>query len=220
MKRLAWVSAMALGASLCAGATNTIKEPETGKVFDAQVAGATPGVTLSCTGVACREKTALGVDVYAIAHWVDAKGAQGALAKWKGKKGKDIAADQAFYDALCAADVEKRLSLVFVRDVDAGAIRDAFQESLTIAYGGALTPEAQQFLALFKADVKNGQIIEIHSLPGGVVEVMQNGSSLGALPANPQLAMAVWAIYFHEKLADSHLKSAKPRLVANVETIW
>jgi hypothetical protein len=53
-----------------------------------------------------------------------------------------------------------------------------------------------------------------------VIEVQQEGASLGRLPADPALARAVWGIYFHEKLADDHLATVKRELVARVGAIW
>lgn len=220
MSRFTWTSCLVLAAVLGAAAADAIKEPETGKTFDAQVKGVTPGVTLTCTGAGCRKKTILAVKVYAIAHWIDAQGAAAALSEWRGKPGKDLAADQRFFDALSSADVEKRLSLVFVHDVTAGELRDAFKESLDIPYSRKLSAAAEKFLALFKADVKVGQSIELRSLPGGVIEASQDGTALGRVPADKELAAAVWAIYFHQKLADSYLTALRPALVARIDAIW
>ncbi len=211
---------MALAVVLCAAAADKIKESQTGESFDAQVQGATPGVTLTCTGAGCRKKTAFAVKVYAIAHWIDREGARKPLSEWQGKSGADLAKDQRFYDALSAADVEKRLGLVFVRDLEAEKIRDAFKESLSFSYPNGLSANAEKFLALFTAHVKKGQSIELRSLPGGVIEVQQNGAALGKLGADPELSKAVWAIYFHEKLADSYLDTVKHELVARIEAIW
>ena len=220
MSRIMWTMSLALAVVLCAAADDKIAEPQTGESFDAQIKGVTPGVTLTCTGVGCRKKTVFAVKVYAIAQWIDPQGARKALSEWQGKSGKDLATDQRFYDALSSADIEKRLGLVFVRDLEAEKIRDAFRESLKFSYEKELSPTAEQFLALFTADVKKGQSIELRSLPGGVIEVQQNGATLGRLAADPKLATAVWAIYFHEKLADDYLQTVKHELVSRIEAIW
>lgn len=211
---------VAVAVVLCAAAADKITEPQTGEAFDAQVQGATPGITLTNTGVACRKKTVFAVKVYAIAQWIDPQGARKALSEWQGKTGKDLATDQRFYDALSSADIEKRLTLVFVRDLEAEKIREAFKESLAFSYDKGLSPAADQFLALFKTDVKKGQTLELRSLPGGVIEVQQNGASLGKLPADPVLATAVWAIYFHEKSADDYLATVKHDLISRIEAVW
>jgi hypothetical protein len=174
---------LAFAAVLCAAAADTIREPETGKSFDAEIKGVTPGVTLTCTGVGCRKKTVFAAKVYAIALWVDAQGARTALSEWRAKSGEDLVADQRFYDA-------------------------------------KLSPAAEQFLALFTTDVQKGQSIELRSLPGGVIEVVQNSATLARLPADRELATAVWAIYFHEKLADDYLEALKPKLVARIDAVW
>ncbi len=220
MSRITWTTGAALAAMLCAAAADRITEPQTGEAFDAEIKGVTPGVTLTCTGVACRKKTALGAKVYAIAQWIDPDGGRKALSEWQGQPGKDLVKDQRFYDALSSADIEKRLGLVFVRNLEAAQISDAFRESLKFSYPEALSPAAEQFLALFAVDVKKGQSIELRSLPGGVIEVQQNGVTLGRLAADPKLATAVWAIYFHEKLADDHLATVKRDLVSRIDAIW
>jgi hypothetical protein len=211
---------VAMAVMLAAAGADKVTEPQTGEAFDAQVKAVTPGVMLTCTGVGCRKKTAFGVKVYAIAQWIDPAGAHKALSEWQGKSGKDLAADQRFYDALSAADVEKRLGLVFVRDLEAKQIREAFGESLKFSYPQGLSPNADKFLALFASDVKKGQSIELRSLPGNVIEVAQNGATLGRLPADPDLSKAVWAIYFHEKLADDYLKALKPELISRIDAVW
>jgi hypothetical protein len=220
MNRYTRTLGLAFAAVLCAAAADTIREPETGKSFDAEIKGVTPGVTLTCTGVGCRKKTVFAAKVYAIALWVDAQGARTALSEWRAKSGEDLAADQRFYDALSSADIEKRLALVFVRDLKAGKIQEGFKESLNIAYSRKLSPAAEQFLALFTTDVQKGQSIELRSLPGGVIEVVQNSATLARLPADRELATAVWAIYFHEKLADDYLEALKPKLVARIDAVW
>ena len=226
MGRITRTMSMILVTVLCAAAVgaiagaDTVKEHVTGKEFDASVQGATPGVTLTCTGVGCRKATALGVKVYAIAQWIDAEGARKPLSEWQGKSGKDLAEDQGFYDAISSADIEKRLRLVFVRHVTAKELRDGFGESLRLAYPEKLSSSAEQFLALFATDVKEDHSIELRCLPGGVIEVEQNGATLGRMPADPELAKAVWGIYLGKDLADSHLEQIKPELIARMDAIW
>jgi hypothetical protein len=211
---------LALVAALCGAGDDKVRDPQTGQAFDAQVQGAVTGVTLTCTGAGCRKKTALAVKVYAIAHWIDAQGARTALSEWQGRTGKDLAADQRFVDALSSADVEKRLALVFVRDLEAAKIRDAFKESLAASYPKGLSPAAEKFLGLFTADLTKGQSMEMRSLPGGVIEVRLDGAVAGRSPADRELAAAVWAIYFHATLADKHLEDVKRELVSRIEAIW
>jgi hypothetical protein len=211
---------LALAVGLCAAAADKIIEPQTGEAFDTQIQGATPGFTLTCTGVACRKKTIFAVKLYAIAHWMDPQGARQGLSEWQGKTGKDLATDQRFYDALSSADIEKRLVMVVVRALSAGKLRDSFRESLQLSYPKGFSAAAEQFLALPLADLKKGQMIEIRSLPGGVIEVQQNGATVGRLPPDPELSTAVWRIYFHEVLADDYLETVKRELVSRIEAVW
>jgi hypothetical protein len=206
-------------AALATAAGDKITEPETDKTFETVVKGASEGVQLTCTGVACRKKTAFAAKVYAIAHWIDAEGAAAALSQWRGQSGEALADDQAFYDALCGADVEKRLKLVFVRNVKAKQVREGFEESLVIAMP-QLSREAQDFLALFQSNVKKGQSIEIRSLPGGIIEASQDGKKLGRLEPDLQLATDIWKMYFQKKLVDNHLEAVKPRLISRISSIW
>lgn len=215
-----WTLGVAVAVLFGAAAGDSIVEPVTGKTFDAEIKGETPGVTLVCTGVGCRKKTVFAAKVYAIAHWIDAEGARTALSEWRDKTGKDLATDQRFYDALSSADVEKRFALVFVRNVSAKDIREGFTDSLDITYSGQLPAEAQKFVGLFAKDIKKGQSIELRSLPGGVIEAQQDGATLGRLPADKELAKAVWGIYFDKKLADNYLEAIKPELVARIDAVW
>lgn len=159
MKLLVWVLGALLIGSLSAATDDTIREPVTGKAFAARIQGAAPGVSLVCTGAACRTKTALGAKVYAIAHWIDPAAASSALAQWKGKTGAQLASDQAFFNALCSADAEKRLELVFVRSVDAADTQSTyFLSHFVMPAESTLTfhsriPRARYFqFALYKAE--------------------------------------------------------------------
>lgn len=206
-------------ASLCWAAGKTVKEEETGRTFPVEIKGSKKGVTLTCTGTACREKTWVAVNVYAIAHWVDKSAAKSALKAYKGKSGSDIESNQKFFDALCQADIEKRLKLEFVRSVGAGKIRGAFKESLDKCYS-SLPKVAKDFIALFKKDLADKDTIEIHSLPGGNITVYQNGKELGTFSKDKKFAAAVWKIWFQKELADDYLKAVKKGLVKDLKKLW
>lgn len=194
------------------------KEPVTGTMFDTVIPGDS-GRELTLIGAGCRKKTAFGVKVYAIAHWIDAKAGAEALGTWRGQTGEQVAKSQPFYDALSQGAFEKRLQLVFVRDVPAKKMRDAFTESLKLVYDD-LPAVATQFVALFQKDVDNHETMELRSLPDGTIEARQGGAKLGTLGPDPRFADAVWRIYFNKKLPDGHLEDLKPELVAQIGGIW
>jgi len=219
MSKLANALVLALVGVALAGDGKVVEE-ETGKKFDAVVAGTGEDVKLVCTGTACREKTMFAVNVYAIAHWIDAKGGKEALKKWKGKTGKQVRDDQDFFDALCSADIEKRFRLVFVRDVEAEKVRDAFKESLVNVYGKNLPKVARDFIMLWRKELKDGHTIELRSLPGGTIEARLNDKKIGTFEKDKKFADAVWKIWFQKKVADDYLKAVKKGLVSRISALW
>lgn len=209
---------VALGAPVLS-ADESITEPETKRKFDAKIAGETKGVTLTCVGVAVREKYFIAVDVYAIAHWVDAKGMKKALDKWKGKTGKALESNQTFYNELCKADVEKRLRLEFVRDAPADKIREAWVDGLKPSFPN-FPPYVQRFVDLFQKDLTEKSSIEIRSLPGGTLEVYLDDKKADDWPKDPEFATAVWAIWFQKELSEDKLVSVKKNLISRINKIW
>jgi hypothetical protein len=190
-----------------------VVEKETKTSFESVLHGADGG-HLVLTGAGCRKKTAFNAKVYAIAHWIDAKAAADALSSWKGRSAKDLVGDQSFYDAMVAADVEKRIRLVFVRKVKGKQVREGFDDSLPD------TPQAKQFLAMFQANLKDGDVLDIHWLPGGTIEVHEKGKRVGAIEKNPTFAQDAWKMYFNKKVVDGHLETVKKELISNVAALW
>jgi hypothetical protein len=214
-RRITSLACLLLIAATAAAVQGSAKivEKETKKSFDAVLEGA-DGNTLTLTGVGCRKKSAFNVKVYAIAHWIDAKAAAEALSSWKGRSAKDLIGDQSFYDALVSADVEKRLRLIFVHKAKGKQVREGFDDSLPD------TPEAKQFLAMFQANLKDGDVLDIHWLPGGTIEVHEKGKRIGAIEKNPTLAQDVWKMYFAKKVVDKHLATVKKELLSNAAAVW
>ena len=196
-----------------AGQPRKIVDRDTKKSYSAVIEGAS-GARLVCTGAGCRKKTMFAAKVYVLVHWIDAEGAAETLAKWKGKSGKQLAADPKFLEALTVVDVEKRLRFDFVRAVTAKQVREGFVASLRDS------KQRKEFVALFRADMKVGDHFELRWLPGGVIEVHEKGKKAGALPANPKFAAEVWRQYFGKKMVDSHLAAVKPQLVAHGADLW
>ena len=77
-----------------------------------------------------------------------------------------------------------------------------------------------EFVALWKADLKEGNTMELRSLPGGALEAYQNDKLLKRFERNKELAAGVWQIWFQKKLADGYLKDVKKGLVSGIAVIW
>ena len=88
-------------------------------------------------GVRIKRIAGIGVKVYACGLYVNPASARAAVGdRCVGKSVKDVAKDQALFDAVnAAADVEKTVRLVFARDIDSAKIRDALSERLRPALG-------------------------------------------------------------------------------------
>jgi hypothetical protein len=222
-ERRGWLAGFLLVAAaavaLAAPSAGKIVEPETERGFAATVQGAEDGRTLTCTGVACRKKTMLGVKVYAVAHWIDAAAAAQALAPWKGKPASELVKDQSFYDALSSVDVEKRMRLEFVHDATAKQVADGFRDSLELTYK-KLPPEAERFLGMLQEKMELGDAVELRWLPGGNIELYEKDQLKGVVEENPTFATAAWKMWLGEKLADGHLETAKKDLVGNIAAVW
>ena len=159
------------------------------------------------------------MNVYAVAQWVDPVGAKKALAKWKGKTGEAVEDDQAFFDALCAGDFEKRLRLEFVRDVGVDKIKEAFKASLKLSFGGTIPKYGNDFIAAFKNELTEKSSYEFHFLPGKTIVAYENGKKLGSWK-DKGLAEAVWKIWFQKELAEDKLVVVKKGLVSRLAEAW
>ena len=75
-------------------------------------------------GVRIKRIAGIGVKVYACGLYVNPASARAAVGdRYVGKSVKDVAKDQALFDAVnAAADVEKTVRLVFARDIDSAKI--------------------------------------------------------------------------------------------------
>jgi hypothetical protein len=89
--------------------------------------------------------------------------------------------------------------------VDKEKITEAFNEGFA-NNSPELTgsPEVKKFLALFSADFKRGDVVDLALAADGVTAT-QNGKQLGTI-TSARLAKAVLAIYLGDKPADESLK--------------
>ena len=122
-------------------------------------------------GVRIKRIAGIGVKVYACGLYVNPASARAAVGdRYVGKSVKDVAKDQALFDAVnAAADVEKTVRLVFARDIDSAKIRDALSERLRPALG-AESPSLRRFEAYFDGvTFKKGQSLTFTASGGKLI---------------------------------------------------
>lgn len=175
----------------------TVKEPSTGVDFPATVN--VGGANLAITGTGVRKK--FGFKVYAIASYMEAG---------KINKGADL------YTQLLTDGPAKQIVMHFVRDVDAGRIKDTFKDGLEKnipAYANSpARKDAEAFLNAL-TDVKSGQQIVLRWTQGGKVEVSVGGQGKGTFQ-NPIFARGLWGIWLGGSPVQSDIKA---NLIANVK---
>ena len=140
------------------------------------------------------------IPVYAMGFYIDTTEAAKALATWKGMELEKIQADENYYLALQNGQFDKAMRLVFVRDVEAEAVAEAFDESINSRLKTEGGKEAlKQFRAFFAEEVKNGE--EIHfvwSADGKKLTTIINGNLKGTIE-NEDLAQALLAVYLDKE---------------------
>ena len=190
-------------------AAEKVTEPSTGTQFDAQRTFDGKGYTLVGAGV--RKKFV--VKVYAMGLYlenVEAKRAFPSLATKAG--GSDLAklteGDRAQAFIVWGA-FGKAAVLHFVRDVDAGKVRGAFEDSL----GDELSDKApadvreaaQAFHKLIDRDVTNGEDFMVRTGADGKVELTIAGQVKGSVQ-NAKLARAIWNVWLGAKPISKDLR--------------
>ncbi len=187
----------------------TVKEPESGHKYavETQVLGGES--TLALTGTGIREKTILAVNVYSFGVYVEPVKAAELLAKWKGKKAKELYKDDTFYAALLDDTLTKELRLEFCRDVDADDVRSAFEDSLEpriLAFKKDEKGTKEEKLAvlaefrkLFTLDkVKDGNVLRFAWHPGGKLHTSIDGVVQPVIESKA-LCWALFDVYLGQK---------------------
>lgn len=136
--------------------------------------------TLEATGATTRRK--LIVNVYSIGSYV--------------QQGTPLSGDKA--QALINADVAKQLTMKWLRSVEGEKIRqaylDGYQNNLSPEQFNQLKGNIDKFVSFFSQDAQKGEEYVIRSFPGGEVEVLINGKSVGTV-TDPAFAKATWNIW-------------------------
>lgn len=167
-------------------AETSITDKETGTMFPSEVSFNYKGkdYQLQATGTTVRKK--LFFKVYSVAHYLQKGAANG------GDKLQAIMNDAN----------AKQLTIKWLRDVDGAKIQEGYEESFKNAIGGQTNPELQSaiksYIGLFHQGVQKGNEHVIRWIPGGIIEVLINGKTVGTI-TNPEFAKDLWSIWFGSK---------------------
>lgn len=110
--------------------------------------------------------------------------------------------------AALRADEPKRISLTFLRDVDAKSIRAAFEDGLfnnAQERLPALKPKVDAFLQAAVSDVKKGQELAFTYLPGKGTAVTLVGSPRGTVEGRDFME-ALWSVWLGDVPPSADLK--------------
>ncbi len=163
-------------------AAETVESSDTGMKFPKEVSFSYNGkdYDLTLTGVATRKK--FFFKIYNIASYLQ-KGAAG---------GSKI-------EAIMQPDTAKQLTLKWVRNIEGKRVQDGYRESLSKVFSQAESSELQkqinEFVGFFSGNVKNGDEHEIRWIPGGVIQVLINGTNVGTIKSEP-FAKGLWSVWF------------------------
>jgi chalcone isomerase-like protein len=168
-----------------------VTEPKSGTAFPVRVDDK------SLLGVGLRTKTFLKVKVYAIGLYVADSAMTGSLAAYKGRLDSP-----GFYRELVQGDFPKRVTMKFLRDLDADQIQEAMREAL----GGADKARVDTFVSYFPA-IKSGQECALEWVPGGTLQTVMAGTPRPPI-ADEAFATAVFAIWLGDKPIQEDVKKA------------
>jgi chalcone isomerase-like protein len=207
------VSAVLVSAALllCSSTARaeSVEEPSTGYKFEA--VRNVEGRPYALVGVGVRKKFV--VKVYAMALYIDEAEGRHAFPALVSRAGghdhaKLTSSDHAQSFVLWGT-FGKLGVLHFVRSVDAGKIRGAFEEGLEEELSDKAPADikqgAQAFLALFDKDLKDGQDIVLRTTADGKIDVDVAGVKKSG-PQSPRLARAVWSIWLGQKPISADLR--------------
>lgn len=156
-----------------------IKEKSTGVGFDATRSVPGLGGPLALTGTGVRKKFGIA-KVYAFALYVDAAAAKSGLSIWSGKPAEALAGDAAVYRALTDLKGDRAGVLHFVRDVDAGAMRDAMSEAMDRGMKPD-DPARKAFLALWTDPIKEDEEVVLAFSAAGTVSLVRGEKVVGTV---------------------------------------
>lgn len=194
----------------------TVEEPKTDVLYPVSRMAEDGKTKLVLAGMGVRDKRyVFNFKIYAYGFYVDPVGAKKALGRWKGKSMKQLKDDQGFYNALLKDDFAKSLRLVFVRDVDADEVEEAFSDSIEprIKKTNDKTQMrvATKAMATFKRffdmkELEEGDEVIFTWLPGGKLETTVKGKHRPQIVSSA-LCWALFDIYLGPKPIESKGKT-------------
>lgn len=96
----------------------------------------------------------------------------------------------------------KQLTLKWVHEASVDKVQEGYQESfrnsLSQSDYSKLQNEITQYIQFFNQPVQKGDEQIIRWFPGGYVEVLINGKSVGSI-TNKDFAKALWSVWFGNK---------------------
>ncbi len=154
-----------------------------------------------CLGAGIRKRAFFRI--YAIGFCVEEAPARAELARYLVQSGKHagkrdealaraLRRDPDFFEFAIDMPVAKRGEFVFLRDISAQQLRDAFRWSLLRVLGETERERVEAFVTLLDQDVKEGERMIVHTSPDGEVTL-----TLGQTHKvkDPKLAKGVWPTY-------------------------
>jgi hypothetical protein len=110
---------------------------------------------------------------------------------------------------IVAADQPMAIRLQIISSlITSERMEEATREGFENATGGNTAPirdEIEQFINVFKSEIKIGDVYDLVYLPGTGVEVYKNGEKVSVTPGAP-LKRALFGIWLGEKPAQKNLK--------------
>jgi hypothetical protein len=169
-----------------APAQDAVEEPSTGQMFPRMVTFESGGGAyhLTVTGLAVRKKFMF--KVYGMAHYMDIA---------------DFDSKEAAFEAVKSDEHAKQITMVFVRDVEAKKIQDAYREGFRKNASDEEFEEiadlVERFAGFYTTDITKGDRYVIRWLPGGVVESLIHGIPNETI-TETTFASVLWRIWLGE----------------------
>lgn len=155
-------------------------------------------------------------DLYRITLYVDEVGARRAfpaLAARAGGRSRDklLGGDKA-PPFVVWGDFGKLAVVQLLRDASAAEVQSIVEEGLEGVLADKAPPElrerARDLVKLVAADMKRGAVFELHTSPGGVVDVRRPGARRAVAATDARLARALWEIWLGSRPVQVDLRRA------------
>ena len=114
-------------------------------------------------------------------------------------------------DAIIAADEPMAIKLHMVSGmITSEAMEEATMDGFKNTAGSnmkALAEPIDQFVAVFREPISEGDVFDIVNVPGKGIDVYKNGAFKGTVEGGPEFKRAVFGIWLGDKPAHKKLKS-------------